>query len=63
MFSLHFAHKHMFFGCVDVESNGSSWVNSFEAKFLERTVVASKCTNVVAGAKGPVKSSAGTYTA
>ena len=30
--------------------------------FLDRTVVASKCENVVAGA-GSVRSSAGTYTA
>jgi len=30
--------------------------------FLERTVVASRCANVVAGA-GSVRSSAGTYTA
>ena len=45
---------------LDVESRGSTagYIPSSEI-FLDKTVVASKCANVVAGA-GSVKSSAGT---
>ena len=48
---------------LEVDSRGSTaGYIPCSTIFLERTVVASRCANVVAGA-GSVRSSAGTYTA